>query len=86
MWTQETEKGETAVWVPQGTHHPGEGSPESLPGGGDVLPDLSRWVGVQEAAVRGAGQGRGGLLGGMALRSGVTVALGRFTWPVSQGS
>lgn len=39
---------------------------------------LTSAVGVQEAAVQQAGQEWGGLLGGMALRSGVRVALGRF--------
>ena len=47
-----------------------------------MLPDLSRWVGVQGATMQGAGQG---LLGGVALKSGVRVALGRFKEHLARG-
>ena len=56
-----------------------------------MLPDLSRWVGVQGATMQGAGQERGGLLGGRGAQVGSEGGFGTIqrapgTWPVSQGS
>ena len=50
-----------------------------------MLPDLSRWVGVQGPTMQGAGQERGGLLGGVALKSGGRVALGQFKEHLARG-